>query len=280
VNESTAVIIPTYNRAATLPRALDSVYKQTMQAAEVCVVDDGSTDCTEQLIKSRYPNVRYIRRENGGVSAARNSGIVATTSRWLAFLDSDDEWLPKKLELQLAALQNNSDQRLIHCNEHWIRNGKLVNKLEKHRKRGGHIFPHCLPLCVISPSTVMIDRSLLSEMEGFDESLPACEDYDLWLRICCREAVLYLDTPLLNKYAGHEDQPSTTYWGMDRFRVQALSKLLRSSCLTREQASLAGSTLIDKTQILRNGALKRRKHKDLRYYDTLLAEFSHFQVAS
>ena len=100
-----SVIIPTFNRARILPRALDSVLAQTHRADALIVVDDGSTDVTAELIATKYPQVECISQENYGVSAARNKGITMTNTDWLAFLDSDDEWLPQKLEWQMAALK-------------------------------------------------------------------------------------------------------------------------------------------------------------------------------
>jgi len=273
MNNSVAVIIPTYNRAATLGRALESVYTQSRQADEVCVVDDGSIDGTEELIKQQYPDTIYIKQKNSGVSSARNKGVDATTSKYLSFLDSDDEWLPEKLETQLGALQAEPDFRLVHSDEIWIRNGKRVNQMDKHKKRGGDLFARCLPLCVISPSSVVMERSLYVDLGGFDESLPACEDYDLWLRLCSREQVLFIDTALLKKYGGHEDQLSRQYWGMDRFRVQSLVKLLNSGVLEDEQERLARITLLEKAKILRNGAAKRGKAESVEYYERLLTDY-------
>lgn len=280
VNDSVAVIIPSYNRVATLGRALDSVYAQHRQPDEVCVVDDGSTDDTEQLVKEKYPDTIYIKTENCGVSSARNRGVEATTSKYVSFLDSDDEWLPKKLEAQLSALQANPEYRLVHSDEIWIRNGKRVNPMDKHRKRGGEIFSHCLPLCVISPSAVLMERSLYVDLGGFDESLPACEDYDLWLRICCQERVLYVDESLLRKYGGHGDQLSRQYWGMDRFRVQSLAKLIGSGVLNFEQECLSRTTLLKKARILRDGAAKRGKTERVAYYQQLITEHAELSPAS
>ena len=270
VNNTVAVIIPTYNRLATLGRALESVYTQSREADEVCVVDDGSIDGTEEFVKQQYPDTIYIKQKNSGVSSARNIGVDLTTSKYLSFLDSDDEWLPKKLETQLCALQAEPDFRLVHSDEIWIRNGKRVNQMDKHRKRGGELFASCLPLCVISPSSVFMERSLYADLGGFDESLPACEDYDLWLRLCSREQVLFIDTPLLRKYGGHDDQLSRQYWGMDRFRVQSLIKLLSNGVLEDEQKLLARMTLLEKVEILRNGAAKRGKAESAEYYEQLL----------
>ncbi|MDE0980521.1 MAG: glycosyltransferase family 2 protein [Gammaproteobacteria bacterium] len=273
MNDTVAVIIPTYNRAATLGRALESVYTQSRQADEVCVVDDGSVDGTEELVKQHYPDTIYIKQKNSGVSSARNTGVDATTSKYLSFLDSDDEWLPKKIETQLRTLQAEPDFRLVHSDEIWIRNGKRVNQMDKHRKRGGELFASCLALCVISPSSVVMERSLYVELGGFDESLPACEDYDLWLRLCSRERVFYIDTPLLRKYGGHDGQLSRQYWGMDRFRVQSLIKLLKSGVLEDGQERLTKMTLLEKAEILRNGAAKRGKAESVEYYEQLLIDY-------
>jgi len=255
--ESIAVVIPSYNRAQSLERCIASVLVQDRQADEIIVVDDGSTDGTAELLEA-YPQVIYRRQNNCGVSAARNAGIRASSCDWIAFLDSDDEWLPEKLEKQLAAVRKQPGYRLVHSDEIWIRRGVRVNPMRKHAKAGGDIFFNCLPLCVISPSAVLVQRSLLGETGCFDENLPACEDYDLWLRICSHYPVLYLDEPLLIKYGGHPDQLSRKHWGMDRFRVQALDKLLQAGGLTAMQEEAVRNTLRDKCKILLQGALRHK----------------------
>ncbi len=225
-NMNISVIIPTWNRASRLASALQSVFAQRLPPAEVIVVDDGSTDDTHRLVHSQFPQIHYIYQQHNGVSSARNTGIKAATGDWIALLDSDDRWLPEKLELQSESIRARPEYKICHCDEIWIRNGKRVNPMKKHAKRGGNIFRHCLPLCVISPSAVMIQRDLLTEIGLFDERLPACEDYDLWLRISALHPVLYVDKPLIIKDGGHSDQLSRHYWGMDRFRIQALEKIL------------------------------------------------------
>ena len=254
---SIAVIIPTYNRCNLIGRAVESVLRQSFPAEEICVVDDGSCDGTQDFIRSTFPEVKYVYQENAGVSSARNRGLVETSAEWVAFLDSDDVWLDKKLEVQRAACEAAPNFRLIHSDEIWIRNGQRVNPMKKHRKFGGKIFERCLPLCLISPSAVIIERTLFDEVGVFDESLPACEDYDLWLRICCHYPVLYVDRPLLEKHGGHDDQLSKEHWGMDRFRVVALENLLNSSVLNEQQRTLAISAIKEKCLILISGALKR-----------------------
>lgn len=268
-----SVIIPTYNRAHTLARALDSVFAQTCVADEVVVVDDGSSDETQALVIRRYPQVTYLRQENRGVSAARNYGIAAARGEWLALLDSDDEWSPHKLQRQFEALEAAPAHRLCHSDEIWVRRGRRVNAMKKHGKSGGWIFQRCLPLCVISPSAALIHRSLLDEVGLFDEDLPACEDYDLWLRICSRHPVLYVDEPLITKYGGHDDQLSQKYWGMDRFRISALKNIIEHGELEDADRQAAIAMLSEKARIYAIGARKRGKLTEAAHYEALVAHY-------
>jgi len=249
---SVSVVIPTFNRQHTLARALLSVHAQGLTVEEIIVVDDGSTDKTTDMLEQDFQDIK-----NAGVSSARNLGIRHASGTWIALLDSDDEWLPDKLETQFSLLKNASDIRLLHCDEIWIRNGVRVNAMKKHRKQGGWIFPHCLPLCAISPSAALIRRDVFDELGYFDESLPACEDYDFWLRFCACEQVGYTDKPLLRKYGGHNDQLSSQHWGMDRFRMQALAKAICSEKLCEHYLQLAREQLATKLNIFQNGAQKR-----------------------
>ena len=270
---SVSVIIPSFNRAELLPRALDSVLAQTRPVDEIIVIDDGSDDATSELIPAHYPQVRYLRQANTGVAAARNRGIQTARGEWLAFLDSDDAWLPQKIEHQLIAIERYPDSVLIHGDEIWIRHGKRVNAMKKHAKTGGWIYRRCLPLCVISPSATIIHRAIFASVGLFDESLPVCEDYDLWLRITARCPVHFLDEPLIVKYGGHEDQLSRRYWGMDRFRVRALEKMLAANLNAPEhQATL--EALVDKLGILESGARKRGKHTEAQAYAAKRAHYT------
>ena len=273
LQSSVSVVIPTFNRGHTLNRAIDSVLGQTLLPSEIIVVDDGSTDGTEELISTEYSSVSYIRSENRGVSAARNLGMKAAKSDWFAFLDSDDQWLPHKLEKQFECLSCNRDFKLVHCDELWIRKGKRVNPKAKHQKHGGYIFEQCLSLCAISPSASLVHRTLFDELGCFDETLQACEDYDLWLRVCAVYPVLYVDEPLLIKFGGHEDQLSQKFWGMDRFRVEALRKILRTQNLTESQRLKASSKLIEKCSVLIGGAKKRGNVQMVRKYQNLIDKY-------
>ena len=147
--------------------------------------------------------------------------------------------------------------RLSHTNEIWVRNGVRVNARFKHEKSGGDIFLRCLKLCCISPSSSLIERSVFDEFGLFDEILPACEDYDFWLRFCAFQEVHFVKEPLLIKNGGHREQLSKKHWGMDRFRVFSLEKLLQNQNLSKVKRLEARKELIFKLQILIDGGRKR-----------------------
>jgi glycosyltransferase involved in cell wall biosynthesis len=273
-NFQVSVIIPTFNRAHTLERALDSVLAQTLAPVEVIVVDDGSTDGTESIIQTHFPNIIYVKQDNHGVSAARNAGIKRARGEWIALLDSDDSWVETKLAAQHNCLLNTPGVRLCHTEEIWIRNGVRVNAMRKHKKQGGHIYTECLPLCVISPSASVIHQSLFDETGLFDETLPACEDYDLWLRICSREAVAFVESPQIIKFGGHTDQLSRSHWGMDRFRITSLQKMLDSDMLEEGQRAATIDMLTRKASILRKGAEKRGNTERADYYRAMQKQYS------
>jgi len=269
-----SLIIPCYNRSSSLKRALQSVLSQSYLPNEIIVVDDGSSDNTADMLRNEFPQVTYLYQENKGVSSARNLGIKHSTGDWIAFLDSDDTWLSHKLEKQVSALQQLPELKICHTEEIWIRNGVRVNAMNKHKKSGGWIFKQCLPLCAMSPSSILIHRSVFEHLGLFDESLVACEDYDLWLRISNQYPVLFMEQALINKYGGHEDQLSHQHWGMDRFRIQALDKLLKHSMLSDENRSLAINMLLKKSRIFQKGAAKRGKIESVAHYQALIDLYS------
>ena len=270
-----SVIIPTYNRACFLEDAVNSVLSQKYRDLELIVVDDGSTDHTQRVLSSYSNCLTYLFQEHRGVSAARNRGIAHARGDYLAFLDSDDLWLPDKLSLQMEFLQQHPKARICYTEEIWIRRGVRVNPMKKHRKYSGMIFEHCLPLCIVSPSSVVIVRSLLEEVGGFDEQMEACEDYDLWLRIASRYPLYLIDTPLIVKRGGHKDQLSHTINGQDRFRIKALVKLLEGDGLTFGQRGQVLKELKRKCEIYGGGCIKRGKLKEGR---EILALADRFRV--
>ena len=271
-----SVVIPTYNRAGKLLRAISSVLYQTFTDSEVIVVDDGSDDGTEEFLKPVMDHIKYIRHpDNMGVSAARNRGIKASRYPFIAFLDSDDYWLPGKLSTQMAFFEGNPEAVACQTEEIWIRKGIRVNPGKRHLKPSGDIFVPSLRLCLVSPSAVMLKRSLLDEVGLFDEDLPACEDYDLWLRISCRYPIHLIPKHLVVKEGGFPDQLSSGLKGLDLFRIKALVKLLRGGQLTNAQFQATLQELTLKCQIYGSGCLKRGKKQEGEFYLKLPEDLKH-----
>jgi glycosyltransferase involved in cell wall biosynthesis len=268
-----SVIIPTYNRGHCLARAIDSVLAQSFSGYELIVVDDGSTDDTAELLQSFGDRLRSIHQENRGVSAARNTGIRFARGEFIALLDSDDCWLPAKLERQVDFFKAHPQALACQTEEIWIRNGQRVNPKQRHRKFSGLIFEKCLPLCLVSPSAVMIRKSLFDQIGLFDESLPACEDYDLWLRITWQHPVDLIPTPLIVKHGGHADQLSRRP-ELDKYRIQALVKILRQGCLSPAQQAAALATLHQKCEVYAGGCIKRGRLQEAEYYRRLPCTFA------
>lgn len=253
------VIIPTFNRAYLIERALKSVLNQTYRDFKIYVIDDGSVDKTAEVLKPYLSQLQYIKTENYGVSAARNRGINLSRSPWLAFLDSDDEWQPNKLEIQMQnALKGNLP--LWYCDEIWMRNGVRVQKKQKHQKSGGELFYRSLEQCLIGPSCALIKRDLFKEIGLFKEDFVVCEDYDFWLRACARYEIGFTADALTIKHAGHNDQLSEKYKAMDYYRLRAMSDLLFQGQLSFEQKSALLEVFEKKFEILSAGYLKHNKH--------------------
>ena len=266
-----SVVIPTLNRINTLQRALDSVINQTYKPAEIIVVDNGSSDGTLKLLREQYPKITILTENKIGVSSARNKGIKKSINQWIALLDSDDAWHPRKLEIQTSMLDNAlKEYNLIHTDEVWFRNNKHINQMKKHKKQGGYIFERCLSLCCISPSSVLFKKNILDKVGLFDESLPVCEDYDMWLKICSSEEVLFAQDKLTYKYGGHKDQLSKSYWGMDRFRIKSIENIIKNFDLTYKQKKQAKKELIKKLKIIINGAFKRNNLSIVNEFSTKL----------
>jgi glycosyltransferase involved in cell wall biosynthesis len=269
-----SIVVPTYNRIDFLKECLQSIDDQTFRDFELIVVDDASSDETEAFLHSR-PLTQYIRlQQNQGVSKARNVGVRLARGQYICFLDSDDLWLKDKLKIQAQWMDAHSECMAIHTDEIWIRKGKRVNPMNRHAKKGGDIFDHCLPLCVVSPSSVMLRATLLEEVGLFDESLPACEDYDLWLRIAARYPFHFMSDKLTVKRGGHDDQLSRKYWGMDRFRVHSLVNLLESGILDSRQKMVTAQMLLEKCRILILGFAKRDKTDAVSEYRKIMEKYS------
>ena len=254
-----SVVIPTFNRISLVARAIDSVLKQSLNPYEIIVVDDGSDDGTSEMIQNKYKSIKLIQQQNNGVSAARNNGIKHAKGDWIALLDSDVEWTEKKLENQVDRLIKTPEYDFCHTNEIWIRNGVRVNQRKKHEKYGGYIFDKCLDICRISPSSVLFRKNILDHVGWFDDQLPVCEDYDLWLRITSEYRILFIDEPLIIKYGGHDDQLSHSVESIEFFRIKSLENLLDRTELSTNNRVLAIQMIIKKYNIYLNGLVKRKK---------------------
>jgi glycosyltransferase involved in cell wall biosynthesis len=262
-----SVIIPTFNRAQKIARAVASVLYQTFADYEILVIDDGSEDTTSKALAPFLPHIQCITHsKNLGVSAARNTGIRASDSPLIAFLDSDDYWLPDKLATQVSFFSEHPQAVACQTEERWIRRGVRVNPMKKHFKLSGEIFEPCLKLCVVSPSAAVVKRSLLEEVGVFDEDFPVCEDYDLWLRISWKYPIWLIPEPLVIKEGGSPDQLSRSIEGMDRYRIRAIARLLGSGCLGERQTEAALKELHFKCRVYGNGCMRRGKKKEGEYY--------------
>jgi len=261
------VIIPTFNRAHKIARAIASVLYQSFTDYEILVVDDGSEDGTHEVLTRFRSRVEWITHsKNLGVSAARNTGIRESHSPLIAFLDSDDYWLPDKLAAQVSFFSEHPEAVACQTEEFWVRRGVRVNPMKKHFKPSGEIFEPSLKLCVVSPSAVVVKRSLLEEVGVFDEDFPVCEDYDLWLRVSWKYPIWLIPESLVIKEGGAFDQLSRSVQGMDRYRIKAIARLLASGCLSNKQADAAIREIRFKCRVYGNGCIKRGKKEEGEHY--------------
>ena len=230
-NPLVSAIIPTFNRGWIIAEAVESILDQNYPNIETIVIDDGSTDDTAKKLSPYLDKITYLQQGNKGVSAARNLGIKKSSGQFTAFLDSDDLWTNEKISCQIDFFQSNPEAMICQTEELWIRNGKRVNPKHKHKKLSGMIFEPSLELCLVSPSAVMIKKELFGITGLFDENLPACEDYDLWLRISTTLPIFLIDKPYTIKKGGHADQLSANH-SLDKYRIKSIQKLLRNNSLT------------------------------------------------
>src|SRR5579871_5625262 len=276
-----SVVIPAFNRRLMLREAMESVLAQRDVAAlELIIVDDGSTDGTwEELQDGQLGrmagaapiNLRIMieRTAHRGPAAARNRGAALAAGDYIAFLDSDDLWMPHKLQRQLAWMRAHPEFQLCQTQERWMRGGRRVNPGLRHRKRSGDFFAASLRTCLISPSAVMLRRGLFECIGGFDERMQACEDYDLWLRILCKYPAGLVDQALVVRRAGHPDQLSATVPALDRYRIRALLKLLAEGELNAIRRAMVAQAVAEKCAIYAKGLQRRGRGADYHFYSTV-----------
>jgi glycosyltransferase involved in cell wall biosynthesis len=266
-----SVVIPAYNRAALLKIAVDSVLGQSFSDFELLVIDDGSDDNTHELMSSfKDPRLRFIKISHSGVSSARNKGINDAKGEYIAFLDSDDRFCKDKLAICAQIIKEQPIFKIFHTEEIWYKQGKILSAKKYHQKPSGNIFRQALKLCCVSPSTAIVHYSVFREVGLFDEDLPACEDYDFWLRAACKYPFLLIPEPLTIKDGGRQDQQSNKYPAMDRFRIYAIEKLIKNNPLDKEHRLLAYQELENKCRIYTQGALKRNNRLEVRRCQVLL----------
>jgi len=274
-----SVIIPTHNRASLLKEAIQSVLDQDhfrdpshTSEFELIVVDDGSSDNTKEIVDTFKGAVHYFYQNQRGVSAARNQGLKMSQGEFIAFLDSDDLWMKNKLSVQMSYMRALPKTMVCYTDEIWMRNGMFVNPKKKHRKYSGWIFDKVLPICLLSLSSAIFRREVFEEVGNFDETLPACEDYDLGIRAALKFPIPLIRSSLIVKRGGHADQLSKKFWGMDRFRVRSLVKALQLD-LTQEQESLVRREIVKKSSILVKGFQNRKRLDEVRKYQALIEKY-------
>ena len=207
-----SVIIPTYNRAHLIGKAIKSILNQTFQDFEIIVIDDGSTDNTEETVKS-FNNfkIRYIcHANNQGVSVARNTGIRASRGKYIALLDSDDEWLPEKLDKQIKTFKSELPEvGVVYSNVLYIdESGKNINKLGNPKKVEGYIYEDLLGGNYVgTSSTLLIKKECFNRVGLFDDLLKAENDWDMWIRIAKYYRFALIKIPLV-KYRFHSNRIS------------------------------------------------------------------------
>jgi glycosyltransferase involved in cell wall biosynthesis len=257
-----SVIIPTHNRAELISKTIESVLSQTVKVDEIIIIDDGSTDNTNEVV-SKY-DVRYIYQKNKGVSNARNHGIKLAKNQWICFLDSDDIWEENKIEKQIAFHTQNPNILFSHTDELWIFNDKIIKQKKHQLKPSGYCFQENIANTLIGASTVMIHTKIFEDIGYFDEEFIACEDYDLWLRILYKYELGLINEKLIKKIAGHENQLSFTIRLLDIYRIKALMKHLDSPYKNDIK-----KLIVAKCDILVKGAIKHNNKDIENYYSKL-----------
>lgn len=270
-----SIIIPTFNRKNFLNIAINSVLQQTFKDFELIIIDDGSSDGTAKFTqKINDSRISYVWQHHKGVSSARNKGITESHGEIITFLDSDDRFRMHKLETMYKFIKRFPHYKIYHTEEIWYKNGALLSHKSHHTKPEGFVFTEALRQCCISMSTVGIRKDIFKKVGLFDENLVACEDYDFWLRVTSQYPVKLIPEILTIKEGGHLGQQSKKYPAMDRFRIYAIDKLLKSGHLKPKQRKLAIEELKRKCTILINGAVKRNKTQDVKYYNSLINTYS------
>ena len=226
-NLSVSVIIPTYNYGRFIGEAVESVLAQTYPISEIIVVDDGSTDDTETVVRKFGEKVRYIKQANGGVCSARNNGISNSKGDMIAFLDADDTWLPEKVEKQIAKFVEDAELGLVHCGMREFENatGETI-AMHLEGSEGWVADEHLLfEKAVIngSGSVILVSRKAIEEVGGFDTRLKNGEDWEFCLRVAMKHKVGFVPEALVN-YRNHGVNAHLNIREMERSTLIAWEK--------------------------------------------------------
>lgn len=247
-----SIIIPTFNRLTLLKRAIASVQAQTFCDYELIIVDDASTDGTQEFVKNSNHTLICLA-QNKGVSHARNMGVKKAKGSLIAFLDSDDVWEKDKLQTQVDFHQSDTGIQCSFGIEQWFRYKKQVKRPSKYHAPKIVNFEDLLAFTFIGPSSVMINKELFEKLDGFDEQLKVCEDFDLWLRLS-KIAPLHLsERTLIQKHAGDHDHLAASVLSLEPFRVRALMKHKDDKCVK--------NVIQIKLDIIKKGATKHQNHE-------------------
>lgn len=235
-SRSISVVIPTYNCVDLLSTAIRSAYAQTIAPAEVIVVDDGCTDGTAEVVRelarSLPASFIFIQKPNGGEASARNCGVAAATGEYVAFLDSDDVWLPTKFERQLPFFESSPSPSLTFTALTRVEGeSRDLVRVEGWEPTPAYALRRLMKWCCVTPSTVIVRRDVLASVGGFDESLPLSTDWDMWLRLAA---------------AGHRFA----------YLPEAMTDYLwHANNMSRDQREIAGAALTIFSRLFRSGTL-------------------------
>lgn len=205
-----SIVITTYNYAEYLARCVDSVLDQTYQNIEVIIVNDGSTDNTDQIVDRYHKSgmIRYIKQQNAGQTIAKNNGLRECTGEFIAFLDADDYWMRDKLEKQLAVFAGDEKLGVVYTRAKWIdKNDKptIINDLKTH---SGWVTNHFVFDNFVHFSSVLVRKNCFEDVGVFDESLDMGIDWELWLRVSKYYKFAFIDEQLIAYRVGHQGQMS------------------------------------------------------------------------
>lgn len=269
MNELVSVVIPTHNRADLLPRAIDSVLNQTYSNFEIIVVSDGSTDNTEEVVKSysdKDSRIRFIGYSPArGGNIARNTGIVAAKGEYVAFLDDDDEWMPAKLEKQINVMESDNRIGLVYTGVNIIYVNEGLRYSFIGESKGDLSKEILLDNHIGTTSTVMVRKMILEETGAFDEKLKALQDFELWIRVCQKCLIGLVPEELINyyNYTGTNQVSSSTQKYIDAFSyINTKHKSLLNE-LTTNQMSIKK---MNECMLLANKAMRNGDSKLTRKY--------------